>query len=130
MAEAKRSAQLGGGPSAPAEARTLVADWVGTAVTAETIEDIKLLVSEVVTNAVRHPSASGPIEMTLTLRGGRVRVEVTDPGGEGFAKPPVSEPPPPDALGGRGLLIVDRVASRWGVETGRPTRVWFELAAA
>ncbi len=59
-----------------------------------------------------------------------MRVEVADPGGEGFAKPSVSRPPPPDALGGRGLLIVDRVATRWGVETGRPTRVWFELSAA
>lgn len=130
MAEAKRSAQLPGGPSAPAEARTLVADWVGSHVNQETIEDIKLLVSEVVTNAVRHPSASGPIEMTLTLRGGRVRVEVSDPGGDDFTKPSISRPPPADALGGRGLLIVDRVASRWGVDSGRPTRVWFELSAA
>lgn len=130
MAEAQRSAQLPDGPSAPAQARTLVTDWVGAHLDRNTIEDIKLLVSELVTNAVRHPSASGPIEMTVTLRGGRVRVEVSDPGGEGFRKPSVAQPPPPDALGGRGLLIVDRVATRWGVDGGRPTRVWFELAAA
>ena len=129
MPEAKRTAQLPAAPSAPARARTLVADWVGAEVDPDTIEDIKLLVSEVVTNAVRHPHTAGPIEMTLTLRGDRVRVEVSDPGGGGFAKPSVS-PPPPDSLGGRGLLIVDRVATRWGVDAGRPTRVWFELSAA
>jgi anti-sigma regulatory factor (Ser/Thr protein kinase) len=126
MPDATRSAELPGGPQAPAAARTLITDWCGAQLARQVVEDIKLLVSEVVTNAVRHPGASGPIELTLTLTRVRVRIEVSDPGGAGFAKPSVS-PPPPDALGGRGLLIVDRVATRWGVETGRPTRVWFEL---
>ena len=129
MADATRSARLPDGPQAPARARGLISDWVGGELGRDTIEDIKLLVSEVVTNAVRHPSGAGPIELKVTLRRGTVRVEVLDPGGEGFAKPAVSTPPP-DALGGRGLLIVDRVATSWGVDSGRPTRVWFELAAA
>ena len=129
MSEATRSAKLPGGAQAPAEARGLIGDWVGGELSRATLEDIKLLVSEVVTNAVRHPSGSGPIEMRVTLRRGTIRVEVLDPGGQGFAKPSVSTPPP-DALGGRGLLIVDRVATRWGVDEGSPTRVWFELAAA
>ncbi len=124
-----RSAKLPGGPQAPARARGLISDWVGGELGRQTIEDIKLLVSEIVTNAVRHPDASGPIEMKVIVRGGTVRVEISDPGGAGFAKPAVATPPP-DALGGRGLLIVDRVATRWGVDSGRPTRVWFELAAA
>ena len=87
-------------------------------------QDAVLLVSELVTNAVRHQGTAGGIEMAIAVAGGRVRVEVLDPG-NGFPKPSVSEPPP-DSLGGRGLLIVDRVASRWGVSSG-PSRVWFEL---
>jgi serine/threonine-protein kinase RsbW len=65
--------------------------------------------------------------MAVRATTGRVRVEVTDPG-SGFSKPRVG-PPAPDALGGRGLLIVDRLATRWGVSSGSPTRVWFELEA-
>lgn len=126
MADRSRRAQLPAGPAAPAEARRTIAEWLSGAVDGRAIEDIKLLVSEIVTNAVRHPSLDGPIEMGMRLGGERVRVEVSDPGGEDFRKPAVSAPPP-DALGGRGLLIVDRVASRWGVTPGQPTRVWFEL---
>jgi anti-sigma regulatory factor (Ser/Thr protein kinase) len=113
------------GPKAPAEARTAVAKWLDGVVDRSAIEDVKLLVSELVTNAVRHPQNDGPIRLDVSVRDGKVCVEVTDPG-EGFRKPRVGAPPP-DALGGRGLLIVDRIASAWGVSSGSPTRVWFEL---
>jgi anti-sigma regulatory factor (Ser/Thr protein kinase) len=109
---------------APAQAREAVGDWLGGS-DRKVCEDVKLLVSELVTNAVRHPRRDGFIGVSVELARGRVRVEVSDPG-EGFSKPSVSAPAP-DALGGRGLLIVDRLASRWGVTPGRPTRVWFEL---
>lgn len=114
-------------PQAPAIARSTVTDLLAGRVDRAVVEDVKLLVSELVTNAVRHQKAKGTIEMEVDLAGRAVRVEVSDPG-SGFSKPKVGEPPP-DALGGRGLLIVDRVASRWGVTPGRPTRVWFELDA-
>jgi anti-sigma regulatory factor (Ser/Thr protein kinase) len=113
------------GAQAPADARRTISDWLDGVVDRRCVEDIKLLVSELVTNAVRHPRRDGDIEVTLQLGRARVRVEVADPG-DGFRKPRVGTPPP-DALGGRGLLIVDRVAARWGVTAGRPTRVWFEL---
>ena len=115
------------GPEAPGAARRAIAKWLDGHVGRKVIEDVTLLVSELVTNAVRHQSARGRIEMAVQVRGGRVRVEVSDPG-DGFAHPEVKEPPP-DALGGRGLLIVDRVATRWGIREGRPTRVWFELGS-
>jgi serine/threonine-protein kinase RsbW len=121
----RRTTQLRGGPSAPSEARRTIGEWLDGVLDRSAVEDVKLLVSELVTNAVRHPRAEGPIDVALELGKGTVRVEVSDPG-DGFAKPQVG-PPPPDALGGRGLLIVDRVATRWGVTPGRPTRVWFEL---
>ena len=113
------------GPQAPADARGAVAGWLGDEVDHSVLEDVKLLVSELVTNAVLHQGTAGQIEMAVAVARGGVRVEVCDPG-SGFRKPTVGEPPP-DSLGGRGLLIVDRVASRWGVGPGPPTRVWFEL---
>lgn len=123
-----RSAELPAGPEAPATARRLIADWMGTDTDRTVVEDVKLLVSEVVTNAVRHPEQRGKIGMTLTVARGRIRVEVSDPGGGSFHKPSVHTPPV-HSLGGRGLLIVDRVAAAWGVTSGSPTRVWFELPA-
>jgi anti-sigma regulatory factor (Ser/Thr protein kinase) len=113
------------GSQAPAEARIAVTEWLSGLVDRNAIEDAKLLVSELVTNAVRHPENDGPIGLDVQVRDGKVCVEVTDPG-EGFDKPRIGSPPA-DALGGRGLLIVDRIASAWGVSPGRPTRVWFEL---
>jgi anti-sigma regulatory factor (Ser/Thr protein kinase) len=121
----ERSAQFRRGPGAPAQARTAVAEWLGGTVDRSALDDVKLLVSELVTNAVRHPRNNGSIGLEVRVDGRRIRVEVTDPG-EGFRKPRIGSPPP-DALGGRGLLIVDRIATAWGVTPGRPTRVWFEL---
>ena len=112
--------------AAPSRARTTVAKWLDGILDRRAVEDVKLLVSELVTNAVRHPRRDGHIDVSLELGRARLRVEVTDPG-DGFRKPRIGTPQP-DALGGRGLLIVDRVASSWGVSAGRPTCVWFEIA--
>jgi anti-sigma regulatory factor (Ser/Thr protein kinase) len=122
-----RSARFRRGPEAPAEARLAVTQWLDGSVARSAIDDIKLLVSELVTNAVRHPREDGHIELGVRVQEGKVHVEVTDPG-EGFSKPRIGSPPP-DALGGRGLLIVDRLATAWGVIPGKPNRVWFELEA-
>jgi anti-sigma regulatory factor (Ser/Thr protein kinase) len=121
-----RMVRLARGAEAPAQARSTISGWLDGIVDNRSVEDVKLLVSELVTNAVRHPARAGQIQVKLDLGRARVRVEVSDPG-DGFRKPRVGTPPP-DALGGRGLLIVDRIASRWGVTSGRPTVVWFELA--
>ena len=90
---------------------------------------VELLVSELVTNAVRH-GASDPHESILVRAGridGCVRVEVCDEGA-GFEP----RPDPRDALepGGNGLLLVESLASRWGVTPGQPTCVWFEAEPA
>lgn len=84
-------------------------------------EDAALLVSELVTNAVVH--GGGKVEVAVLLIADRVRVEVHDHG-KGL---PVGPDEPDES--GRGLLIVDAVASAWGVEAGDDgKRVWFELA--
>jgi anti-sigma regulatory factor (Ser/Thr protein kinase) len=93
-----------------------------------TLDDVRLLVSELVTNAIRHAGArpGGVVEVDVSIVGARVvRVEVGDPG-------PGFQPQPRDdemtRPGGWGLYLVDRIADRWGVIRNRMNRVWFELA--
>jgi anti-sigma regulatory factor (Ser/Thr protein kinase) len=96
---------------------------------AAVLDDIRLLVSELVTNAIRHAEgpSGGKVSLDVSIGPRGVRVEVADPG-EGF------DPSPRDdemtRPGGWGLYLVDRIADRWGVMRNRMTRVWFELDAA
>ena len=92
------------------------------------LEDVVLVASEVVTNAVLH--GGGPISVRITLRGPVLRVEVTD-GGEGV--PVHDQELGEDAESGRGLFIVDVLASQWGVAPTYPgpgKTVWFEMGQA
>ena len=86
-------------------------------------EDVVLLVSEVVTNAIRHGQGS-TVRLTARVRGNTCHVEVVDDG-SGFEPP--SGPRDPAAPGGRGLRIVDSLSDDWGVYEGNSTHVWFEL---
>ena len=89
-------------------------------------EDLRLLVTELVTNGVRHGSQRGPVGVSVTLGDDSVRVEVSDCG-RGFS-PPAAPMPHADGTGGWGLQLVDRVAAQWGVDIRDTTCVWFELA--
>jgi anti-sigma regulatory factor (Ser/Thr protein kinase) len=113
-------------PEAPSRARRVVSDELGPAMPASVVEDATLLVSELVSNAVRHvPRAGIPeIELRLKIDPGRIRVAVSDPGA-GFA----TEPRLPTAAesSGWGLYLVDRIADRWGVITKDRNEVWFEI---
>jgi anti-sigma regulatory factor (Ser/Thr protein kinase) len=97
----------------------------GLALEGETLETVKLLVTELVTNSVRHAGLPSGAEIVLRARvsGELVRVEVTD-AGRGFD--PADRPEPSEA-GGWGLRLVEALADRWGVETSPAVRVWFEL---
>jgi anti-sigma regulatory factor (Ser/Thr protein kinase) len=91
------------------------------------LSDVRLLVSEVVTNSVKHAGA-GPddsITMEVVIRSDVVRIEVSD-FGEGF-EPPTPNPDP-DQDAGWGLFLVEQIADRWGVRSEGGTSVWFELA--
>lgn len=88
-------------------------------------EDLRLLVTELVTNGVRHGSERGPLAVAVKLGKDKVRVEVSD-AGRGFS-PPSAPMPRGDGSGGWGLQLVDRVATSWGVEVEDQTCVWFEL---
>ncbi|MGH2706489.1 MAG: ATP-binding protein [Actinomycetota bacterium] len=117
---------LNGGPTAPGEARVAIDNAAGD-FTQDVYERVRLLVSELVTNSVRHtgigPGVEGQIVLRLSATPDRVRVEVSDPGGSG--RPRMT--PSPGADGGWGLLLVDQLSDRWGASQYRGTTVWFEI---
>jgi hypothetical protein len=84
------------------------------------------MVSELVTNSVKHAGLRDQEIVTVTVQSSwdRMRVEVAD-GGLGF-EPDL--PPQPGDTSGWGLFLVERMADRWGVDPlARGVRVWFEL---
>jgi anti-sigma regulatory factor (Ser/Thr protein kinase) len=112
-------------PEAASEARHALDD-LAEAFPDGRIRDVRLLVSEVVTNAVRHANVrpDDVIELVIEIAGGTLRVEVHDPGG-GFV--PSSPSPDPARPSGWGLYLVAELSDRWGVDSEDTTLVWFEL---
>jgi anti-sigma regulatory factor (Ser/Thr protein kinase) len=115
---------------APRAARAFVTETL-TAwdVQADEVEAAKLVVSELVTNAVLHSPESATISLDLRLTDGAVRVLVTD---GGLAEPKRRAPPDAStAESGRGVRLFDAFTERWGTEShGRDGKtVWCELRA-
>jgi anti-sigma regulatory factor (Ser/Thr protein kinase) len=91
----------------------------------EKIEDMDLLVTELVSNSVKHATLNRDQEMievdaNPTERG--IRVEVTNPGAALLA----NRLPEKAQESGWGLMLVTKIASRWGIVTNGRTHVWFE----
>jgi anti-sigma regulatory factor (Ser/Thr protein kinase) len=120
--------ELEGTPTAAAQARRAI-DGFSARVPERRLRDGRLLVSELVTNAVRHAglAANDRIHLLVQVRGAVMRVEVRDPG-SGFVRRPT--PPDPARASGWGLYLVDELSDRWGMDAAGGTRVWFELDAA
>lgn len=111
--------------SAPRVARHFLADTLGRWHVRSCVVDLAaLLTSELVTNAVRY--GRGLVRLTVRSEPPSVRIEVHDDNPD----LPTLGPDDDDAAeGGRGLRLVDALATRWGTET-HPTAgkdVWFEL---
>jgi anti-sigma regulatory factor (Ser/Thr protein kinase) len=125
-----RAAQfdIGGGPEAIGRARAALTEVIGDAADPQRLYDLQLLVSEVVTNAVRHGGArqGEHIDFRVALSGDRVRLEVRDPG-PGFHDV-TPELPATDRGGGYGLYLVDLFADNWGVNGSEGSCVWFDAA--
>jgi anti-sigma B factor antagonist len=121
--------ELSRDPQAPGHARGEVRQAVERRLTEVELATAVLLTSELVTNAVVHPPPDDgqPIELRISSYPDRVRVEVFD-SGSGFD--PDRLPERPNETGGRGLMVVDQLASRWGIrrspDDGRFC-VWYEL---
>ncbi|MFE7170372.1 PAS domain S-box protein [Streptomyces sp. NPDC057616] len=116
------SAELPATASAVATGRTFVVDTLHTWGNAHKADDARLLVSEVLTNAVQH--AAGPLVLHMRRTVNSLVIEISD------LSPHLPHPRPAaeDDESGRGLLLVDSLASSWGVrpeERGKTT--WFVL---
>jgi anti-sigma regulatory factor (Ser/Thr protein kinase) len=117
-------------PHSPARARA----WIGLELTQlnrpELIESAQLALSELVTNAILH--AQTPIQVSVLAHGDRVRIEVQD----GSPRRPATRTATRDALDpptvGRGIHIVDALATEWGVRRDRHRGkvVWFSPIAS
>ncbi|MEU9042942.1 MULTISPECIES: ATP-binding protein [unclassified Kitasatospora] len=124
----RRRLTLAGLPKPVAHARTFtagaLADWY--ACTGEgAAADVLLLVAELVANAMLH--GGGPLELVLDATGARLRVEVSD---RSPAMPVPCLPHVPALPGGHGLVIVQRIADRWGAEAhSQGKTIWAEFDA-
>lgn len=89
------------------------------------LEDARLMVSELVTNSLRHAGRSNPtIELLADIEGSMLKVQVRDQG-TGFRPKPRA--PDASAQSGWGLFLVEQLADRWGATSDGTTCVWFEL---
>jgi anti-sigma regulatory factor (Ser/Thr protein kinase) len=116
-------------PLAPRAARLALED-AATGVPQPALVVAQLLLSELVSNSVRHSNLppDSPIHVRFQAAPETLRIEVED-SGWGFTVPP--SPTGDDHEGGWGLYVMSYLADRWGIE--RPdvaTRVWFEVDLA
>ena len=120
--------ELRGGPAAVGAARHAIEDLADQEGLPRA-DDLRLLVSELVTNSVLHGGA-GPddsVHVHVERPDSRIRVEVCDDGRgwtEMMRSTSLDSEQPP---GGWGLMLVGALADRWGVRAGERTCVWFEL---
>ena len=115
------------GDRAPGAARMVIAHCITGLVTRRVLDDATLLVSELVTNSVRHGQLAeqDTVLLRIHLAADTLRLEIENSGTAGTvaAKPPDRQ----DAGGGFGLELVDLLATRWGVHRRHGTTVWFEM---
>jgi anti-sigma regulatory factor (Ser/Thr protein kinase) len=109
----------------PAVARRAIGE-VSDQLPPRRLEDAQLLVSELVTNSIRHAQLRVDDVIRLVVVSGdrALRIEVCDPG-PGFE--PLVRDPDHGRPSGWGLYLVRELSDRWGVERSAETRVWFEL---
>jgi anti-sigma regulatory factor (Ser/Thr protein kinase) len=123
--------RLGSGPDAAAEARRAIAG-LRADLDPPLMETLRLLVTELITNSVRHTECDS-LMLRVAIGRAAVLTEVTDEG-PGFDPGVALEGELPDAHdpdSGWGLFLVQRLARDWGVkEDGASKRVWFELGRA
>ena len=119
--------ELTGGPYAVTAARLALSE-LDEMVEDSTAFDVRLLVSELVTNSVRHAQIGpeGSILLRVRLDDATVRVEVSD-SGPGFELPAADPTAELARESGWGLFFVTQLADSWGVESDEG-RVWFEIA--
>jgi anti-sigma regulatory factor (Ser/Thr protein kinase) len=125
-----RFVRLSPGPFSPQQARASLR-WLGAHLDLHGLAAALLVTSELVTNAVVHSTLEPEydwIRVEAGLLPGCVRIEVRD-SGPGYELG-YSRLPPQEALNGRGLWLMARLADRWGHDLPGASRIWFELDRA
>ena len=119
--------RFSGGVMAARCARRAVREELQGALPQRKLADVELIVSELATNSVRHAGCEDADELSMEadVQPDRVRVRLSDPG-TGFE---VHQPDPPSSgsAGGYGLVLLDRLSDRWGVQRENGFSVWFEV---
>ena len=116
-------------PAAPRAARAAVTEWLSGLVGAHALDDIRIIVTELVSNSVRHAQL-GPgdlVTVRVQLAEHRLRIEVANPGTAGEI---TSNGGSPHATGGMGLQLIERLCTTWGIARDRDTTVWGEIELA
>ena len=115
-------------PEAPRRVRTWLSDL--DCLEPSTCEVLKLLLTELVGNSVRHAALDpdDQIEVKIDRWPLRVRAEVSDPGSG--INVDLSEPKPEVRGSGWGFVLVEQLSDRWGLETNGHSTVWFEVSTA
>jgi anti-sigma regulatory factor (Ser/Thr protein kinase) len=113
--------------SAPAMGRRVLESLSDT-LTPSALDDARLLLTELLTNAIQHAHLSDNDRISVSVRReplGVVLVEVSDPG-DGLPPPDAR---PPGSGNGWGFILLDRLADEWGIEPvpDGGTRAWFRL---
>ena len=116
-----------GGVTAARCARQAVREELKDALPRRTLADVELIVSELATNSIRHSGCDDGDELAMEamVEADRVRVRLFD-SGEGFDQH-TPRPPATGNAGGYGLLLLDRLSDRWGVQRDGRFSVWFEV---
>jgi anti-sigma regulatory factor (Ser/Thr protein kinase) len=111
----------------PRIARAEITRWLSSRMPDRVLDDARLLVTELVTNSIRHAGLRGDdvISVRAEVLGGRLRLEVEDAGRAG---PVARRTPERGRMGGFGLNIVETLGLRWGVSLSHGTTVWAEMA--
>jgi anti-sigma regulatory factor (Ser/Thr protein kinase) len=128
MPEVHTMASFPGLPEQVANVRAFVRETLGDPRFKAVIEDVELLATELVTNSIRYSRSRGPgdVQVVITVSG-TIRVNVVDEGSD--TSMPVLTSAEPMDVNGRGLMLVQALASRFGVRVGQvSTTTWFEMA--
>jgi anti-sigma regulatory factor (Ser/Thr protein kinase) len=121
----RESVVLAAEPLAVSAARAWLTQHASGVVTGERLANLAIVISEIVTNAIRHGGRGGEITLAATPKHDYLCVQVTD-GGPGFVPRPGAMAS--DQNGGFGLFLVEQFTRRWGMtRENERTRVWFEF---